>query len=198
MRRLAEIVGQIQQAVKVAEATPDKPEAKLRELVSPIWQNFLKERRVNLTLHIRDELTLANGRADTVFNRLILEYKKPHTIRPEVDKNRKLISQVQGYILDLAKKERFSKERLLGVIFDGSYFLFMRYDKRWINDEPIPVDESSLELFLKNLEKLTSKAALIPENLIRDFAIGRESRNKVAVDCIKAFYNEINRHGAEG
>ena len=60
----------------------------------------------------------------------------------------------------------------------------MRYAKRWITEDPVLVSEESLELFLKNLEKLTSKAALIPENLIRDFAVGPESRNKVAVDCI--------------
>ena len=74
----------------------------------------------------------------------------------------------------------------------------MRYIGRWIVDEPLPLTEASLEIFLKNLEKLISKAALIPENLIRDFAVGRESRNKVAVDCIKAFYNEINQHGNSG
>jgi len=198
MNTLTEIIREIQDAVKLAEVTTNKPEGKLRELVSPIWERFLKEKRIGLNLQIREELTLANGRADTVFNKLILEYKKPHSIKPDNNKNRKFISQVQGYILDLAQKERFSKDRLLGVAFDGSHFLFMRYIKRWINEEPVPVNESSLELFLKNLEKLTSKAALIPENLIRDFAVGRESHNKVAVDCIKSFYNEINLHGDKG
>src|SRR4030066_129574 len=194
MLSLTEIIGQIKQAVKIADSTPQNPEKKLRELVSPIWENFLKEKRVGLNLQIRDELTLANGRADTVFNRLILEYKKPYAIKPDNNKNRQLITQVQGYILDFAKKERFSKERLLGVAFDGDHFLFMRYVGRWIVDEPLPLTEASLEIFLKNLEKLTSKAALIPKNLIRDFAVGRESRNKVAVDCIKAFYHELNQH----
>ena len=195
MQALSEIVKHIREAVKIAGATPNNPEGKLRELISPIWEKFLKEKRVGLSLQIRDELTLANGRADTVFNKLILEYKKPNTIKPNNEKNRKLISQVEGYISDLAKKERFSKQRLLGVAFDGNYFLFLRYTKRWIQDEPLPLTEKSLELFLKNLEKLTSKAALISENLIRDFAVGKESRNKVAVDCIKAFYNELNKHG---
>lgn len=195
MQSLTEIINQIKQAVKVAENTPQNPEKKLRELISPIWETFLKEKRVDLNLQIRDELTLANGRADTVFSRLILEYKKPYTIKSDNNKNRQLIAQVQGYILDLAKKERFSKERLLGVAFDGDHLLFMRYVGRWIVDDPLPVNESSLEIFLKNLEKLTSKAALIPKNLIRDFAVGRESLNKVAVDCIKAFYHELNQHG---
>lgn len=197
MQSLSEIVHQIKAAANIASKTSGDSEAKLHELVSPIWVRFLKEKRIGLNFQIRDELTLANGRPDTVFNKLILEYKKPNTIKPDNNKNRKLISQVQGYILDLAKKERFSKERLLGVAFDGNYFLFMRYAKRWISQEPIPVNESSLEFFLKNLEKLTSKAALIPENLIRDFAVGRESRNEVAVDCIKAFYHELNQHGNE-
>lgn len=198
MEDLKPILNEIKNAAKIAFQTPNEPEKKLRELVSPIWIKFLKEKRIGLNLIIRDELTLANGRADTVFNKLILEYKKPHSINPDNNKNRKLISQVQGYILDLGKKERFSKERLLGVVFDGNYFLFMRYAKGWRTDEPMPVNEKSLQLFLLNLEKLTAKKALIPENLIIDFAVGRESRNKVAVDCIKAFYNEINQHCAEG
>lgn len=198
MQSLTEIISQIKQAVKLANSTPNEPEKKLRELVSPIWESFLKEKRIDLNLQIRDELTLANGRPDTVFNKLILEYKKPYTIKPDNNKNRQLITQVQGYILDFAKKERFNKDRLLGVAFDGDHFLFMRYCGRWIVDEPLPLTESSLEIFLKNLEKLTSKAALIPKNLIRDFAVGRESRNKVAVDCIKAFYHEINQHGNSG
>lgn len=198
MEDLKSILIEIIRAAEIACKTPNEPEKKLRELVSHIWIKFLKEKRIGLNLIIRDELTLANGRADTVFNKLILEYKKPHSINIDNSKNRKLISQVQGYILDLAKKERFSKDRLLGVIFDGNYFLFMRYAKGWRTDEPMPVNEKSLQLFLLNLEKLTAKKALIPENLIIDFAVGRESRNKVAVDCIKAFYNEIHQHGAEG
>ena len=191
----SEIIRKIKESVNIAENTPNFPEKKLRELVSPIWEEYLKEKRIHLNLNIRDELILANGRADTVFNRFILEYKKPHTIKPNNNKNRKLINQVEGYILDLSKKERWRKERLLGVVFDGNYFLYLRYSKRWIVDEPIQLNEKSIEFFFKNLEKLTSKAALIPENLIRDFAVGGESRNYVATNCIKAFYNEVNQHG---
>jgi type I restriction-modification system DNA methylase subunit len=194
----SEIVRKIKESVNIAENTPNFPEKKLRELVSPIWEEYLKEKRVKLNLNIRDELILANGRADTVFNRFILEYKKPHTIKPNNNKNRKLINQVEGYILDLSEKERWRKERLLGVVFDGNYFLYLRFSKRWIEDEPIPLNEKSIEFFFKNLEKLTSKAALIPENLIRDFAVGSESRNYVATNCIKAFYNEVNQHGRVG
>ena len=195
---LTEVVKKIKEAAIIAAGTPNEPEGKLRELVSPIWNDFLHQRKINLKLVVEDELTLANGRADTVFNKLILEYKKPNTIRPDNAKNRKLLTQVEGYILDIAEERRFKKERLLGVLFDGNYFVFMRWSKGWRIDEPISISEKSLEQFLIELERLTKRIALIPENLIRDFAIGRDSRNKVAVDCIKAFYHEVNQHGGEG
>lgn len=198
MATIAEILERIDSATEIASKTPGMPEKKLRELVSDIWEQYIKEKRIHLNLTVMHELSLANGRADTVFNKLILEYKKPHTINPNNEKNRKLISQVQGYILDIAKEHRFSKERLLGVVFDGSYFLFMRYGKSWRVDDPLPINAASLQTFLLNLEKLTAKKALIPENLIRDFAIGKESKNKVAADCVRAFYNEIALHGSAG
>lgn len=198
MLTIPEMLVKIKSAAEIASETPGQPEKKLRELVSDIWEQYIKEKRINLNLNVVHECILANGRADTVFNRLILEYKKPGTIKPDINKNRRLISQVQGYILDIAKEHRFSKDRLMGVVFDGNYFIFMRYGKTWRADNPLPVNEKSLSQFLLNLEKLTAKKALIPENLIRDFAIGRESRNKVASDCVKAFYKEIAAHGSSG
>ena len=144
--------------------------------------------QINLNFQARDERQLANGRADTVFNRLILEYKKPGAIHPNNEKNRKLIAQVKGYIEDLAKEERWKQERLLGVAFDGNYFLFIRKVGRWIEEEPTPVTVESVERFLLTLEKLTTKAALVPDNLIRDFAVGAGSLNYIASNAIKAFH----------
>ena len=102
----SKIVQSIREAVKIASATPQRPEGKLRDLVAPIWDECLRTKRINLTFQPRDERILANGRADTVFNRLILEYKKPNVIKPSNAKNRQLITQVQVYIEDLAKEER--------------------------------------------------------------------------------------------
>ena len=184
----SQIVQAIQQAARIAAATGHHPEAKLRELVEPLWDEYIKAKRINLHFHPRNERSLANGRADTVYNRLIVEYKKPGAIKPDNAKNRQLIAQVKGYIEDLAKEERWKEKRLLGVAFDGEYFLYVRKVGRWIEDEPLLVDADSVEHFLLTLEKLTSKAALVPENLIRDFAIGAESRNYIASNAIRAFY----------
>jgi len=191
----SDIVKKIKEAAKEAASTPNHPEAKLRERVAPIWDDYIRSKRINLNFSPRDERQLANGRADTVFNRLILEYKKPGSIHPNNEKNRKLIGQVQGYIQDLAEEERWKEERLLGVVFDGKYFLYIQKKHgRWIPEEPESVSEKSLEKFFLYLEKLTGKAALVPENLIKDFAVGAGSLNYVASNTIKAFYFALTKN----
>ena len=184
----SQIVQAIQDAVKMASAMPYHPEAKLRELVEPLWEQYFRTNHINLNFQPRNERAFANGRADTVYNRLIIEYKKPNAIKADNAKNRQLISQLKGYIEDLAKEERWKEDRLLGVAFDGKYFLYISKVGRWIEEEPVAVSVQNVEHFLLTLEKLTSKAALVPENLIRDFAVGAGSLNYIASNAIKAFY----------
>ncbi|MGD1044708.1 MAG: N-6 DNA methylase [Bacteroidota bacterium] len=188
-----DIAKKINKAAKDAGNTAHHPEAKLRELVTPLWQEFLKTQQIDFSFIARDELILANGTPDTVFNRLILEYKKPGIIKPSNAKNRVVITKVQGYIEDLAAKEGWKQERLLGVAFDGVYFLFIRKIRRWIIEEPIPVNEKSVERFFLTLKSLTGKTALIPEFLIRDFAVGTSSTG-IATRAIKAFYFALTKN----
>jgi len=190
-----DIARSIVRAAREASATTHRPEAKLRELVAPLWDECLRAKRINLNFQPREERQLANGRADTVFNRLVLEYKKPGTIQSNNDENRKLISQIEGYIQDLAKEERWKEERLLGVAFDGGYFLYVQKKHgRWLPEEPEALSEKALEKFFLYLEKLTGKAALVPENLIKDFAIGGEARNYIAANAVKAFYFSLTQN----
>jgi methylase of polypeptide subunit release factors len=182
------IADRIREAAHTASHTSNNPEGKLRELVAPLWDECLRHKKINLNFTPKDERTLANGRADTVFNRLILEYKKPGVINQNNKKNWKLIAQVRTYIEDLSKEERWKEERLLGIAFDGKYFLYIRKIGRWTEEEPAPINSESIERFILTLEKLTSKAALIPDNLIRDFAVGAGSLNYIAANTIKAFY----------
>lgn len=191
MLSITNIVTEIERAAGRAATIPSKPEAALREAVEPLWEEWIQQKKINLDFQSRNERRLANGRADTVYNRLIVEYKKPGIIKPENNKNRQLISQVKGYIEDLAREERWKEERLLGVAFDGHYFLYIRKVGRWIEEEPVQVNEASVERFLLTIEKLTSKAALVPDNLIRDFAVGSGSLNYIASNSIKAFYFTI-------
>src|SRR5688572_21082049 len=61
-----------------------------------------------LTIVPRDEFSVACGRVDSLYNRLILEYKRPGALRAsnEGRTNQLVIEQVKNYMLDVAKRER--------------------------------------------------------------------------------------------
>src|SRR5881396_1978430 len=74
-----------------------------------------------LTIVPRDEFSVARGRVDSVYNRLVLEYKRPGVLASsnEGRANQSVIQQVKDYILDVAKRERREVSRLAGVALDG-------------------------------------------------------------------------------
>jgi methylase of polypeptide subunit release factors len=142
----------------------------------------------------RDEFSVARGRVDSVYNRLILEYKRPTAIREtnEGQTNQKTIEQVKDYIKDVAKKERREAQRLAGVALDGFYFIFVRkIGEGWSVDEPMPVNAASTELFLRLLFSLAHGVALVPENLVEDFG----PRTLRAQRAVKALYTAL--HGSK-
>jgi len=90
-------------------------------------------------LHLREEYTLINGRADAVYNRLIIEYEPPRSLRESnaFRTNKHAISQVKSYLEGLVRRERHKPERLAGVVLDGSYFIFVRTKEGvWHIDSP--------------------------------------------------------------
>ncbi len=128
--------------------------------------------RVGLAIVPRDEFSVARGRVDSVYNRLVLEYKRPGVIREsnEERSNQEVIQQVKDYILDVAKRERREAYRLAGVATDGFYFIFVRrVGEGWSVDDPVPITAASTERFLRLLFALSRGRALVPENLVEDF-----------------------------
>lgn len=139
-----------------------------------------------LTIVPRDEFSVARGRVDSVYNRLILEYKRPGVLSEKRGHkgNQDAIQQVKDYILDVAKKERREASRLAGVATDGFFFIFVRrVGEGWAVDEPLPVNAPSTERFLRLLFALSVGAALVPENLIQDFG-PKHMRTQAAVRAI--------------
>jgi len=151
--------------------------------------------KVGLNLHVREEYTLINGRADAVYNRLIIEYEPPRSLRQNNSfrTNQHAISQLKGYIEGLVRRERHRPERLAGVVFDGAYFIFVRSKEGiWHIDPPLKVDDYSSEYFLKLLFSLSSELALIPENLVRDFGENTVVSRKVVSSLFKALTSTDN------
>lgn len=119
------------------------------------------------------EVTLATGRADAVFNRLIIEWEPPGALNAKQAHpgNKHAIGQVRNYVDGLAEKERREVARLAGVACDGHFMIFARYRAgRWVVDEPVTVDERSAGQLLDVLLASQSGRALTADNLIHDFS----------------------------
>ena len=161
-------------AWRFREATSDRPnEATFRSRVQPVIEEFCEAAGVDArAVH---ERTLAVGRPDTVYNRLVVEYKAPGVLRPRrTDRqNREIIDrQLKPYMEALARQEHHRIDRLAGVVFDGCYYIFVRHTGHaWHEDDPLPVTPESTEQFLRYLVSLQSGVALIADNLVQDFGI---------------------------
>jgi SAM-dependent methyltransferase len=145
----------------------------------------------NLNIVSRDEFSVARGRVDSVYNRLILEYKRPGIIKASNKgrANHVIIQQVKDYIEDVAKRERREAQRLAGVALDGRYFIFVRrVGEGWVVEEPVPVNSHSTERFLRLLFALSAGAALVPENLIEDFG----PRTLRAQRAVRSLYSALH------
>ncbi len=147
-----------------------------------------------LTIVPRDEFSVARGRVDSVYNRLVLEYKRPGILKNSntTTANRAVIYQVKDYILDVGKREKREAQRLAGVATDGHFFIFVRrVGEGWSVDDPIPVNTPSTERFLRLLFSLATGAALVPENLVNDFG----PQNIRAQRSVRALYMAM--HGTK-
>jgi len=159
----------IANAIQIATETSHN-EAEFRTKITQLIENL--SQKLNLNFHLREEYTLFNGRADAVYNRLIIEYEPPLSLRQSNSyrTNQHAIDQLKNYIDGLVRRERHKPERISGVVLDGFYFIFVRKKEGiWNIEKPLKVDSYSTEYFLKLLLSLSTELALIPENLTRDF-----------------------------
>lgn len=174
-------------------ASSSNNEAEFRTKVSRLLEDFAD--KAGLTIPLREEYTLINGRADAVYNRLIVEYEPPNSLRPNnsYKANQHAINQVKNYIEGLVRRERHKPERLAGVVLDGNYFIFIRKKQEVYHiDQPVKVDTASVELFLRLLSSLSTELALIPENLVRDFGENTNISRKGVSTLYNVFKNTTN------
>ncbi len=163
-------------------------EADLVAEVEKLLERF--SRNFDVTLRLDRERSLVNGRADAVYNRFVIEYEPPDSLRPSNahGPNRHAIEQVKRYMEGLERLERHKKERLAGVVLDGVFYVFVRYrEDRWRVDDPVPVSTHSTETFLRYLLSLSTELALTPENLVRDFG----ENSNTARQVVPAMYNAL-------
>jgi len=172
----------------LASAKAGGTEADFRREAARILEEAGAE--AGLTITPRDEFSVARGRVDSVYNRLILEYKRPGVLGEKNGSkaNKDAIQQVKDYILDVGKKEKREAQRLAGVATDGFFLIFVRrVGEGWAVDDPVPVNAASTERLLRLLFALATGAALVPENLVQDFG-PKHLRTQRAVRAIYRAY----------
>ena len=182
-QRAPEIAADIRAAAQRA-----RNEADLVAEVEKVLERFAHH--FDVQLHLERERTLVNGRADAVYNRLVIEYEPPNSLRKANTHaaNKHAIEQVQHYLEGLERQDRHRKERLAGVVLDGGFYIFVRYrDGHWRLDEPLPVDTHSTETFLRYLLSLSAELALTPDKLVRDFG----ENSNVARQVVPALYSAL-------
>jgi len=155
------------------EVLPQHPnETEFRMPIDRLLEDFCAEAKLDPLAEA--EYTLAGGRADAVFNRMVIEYERPGTLRKTLSHHptAHAIDQVKRYIEGLAKQRRHELTRIAGIVFDGKYIIFVRYRAGEFQVEPpVDVNPDSLKRFLHWLASTASGIALTPENLNRDFSI---------------------------
>lgn len=156
-------------ALRVSKAASGNPtEATFRDKLMPVIADFCKKAGIEFSPKGGYSL-VSGGKPDSLFNRLVVEYKAPGklTSNNEHPNNKAAIDQLRTYIMDIAKEEKQPFDKLAGVILDGKYFIFFRKSA----DAPVATDANSAARFLRYLIHLAYGVALTAENLVSDFGI---------------------------
>lgn len=177
-------------AARLSEAAGGNPtEATFRDRLMPIIADFCGKAGVRFAPKGGYSL-ISGGRPDTVFNRLVIEYKAPGKLGDlnTHPNNQDAIAQLQGYFNDIVKAEKQLTDRLAGVVLDGNRLIFIRkFDTGWYVDSPAATSAESCARFLRYLIYLGYGRALTADNLVEDFGIDQA----VAGSMIAALENTL-------
>lgn len=165
-------------------------EEDLRIALSFLISSILNKNKIPIEQE-RHELTVYKGRIDSLYGKVIIEYKKPKYIEDnnETSNNKNAIKQIQTHIEGIELEDKL-RSRYLGVVFDGYRIIFVRRrNKIWDVEYPVELTETNFKLFLKRLLSLglTGKALII-DNLVKDFGTDSEEIKK----NIKTLYLALN------
>jgi len=169
-------------------------EKPFREGIEQYLMKLAQDAEIELVPHT--EVTLGtSGRADTIYNRFIVEWKQPGLLKASnaATANSKGIAQLKGYVETFWFRNRQKPGRVVGCCTDGRYFIFATKPARdWEVSDPVAVDEQTCVRFLDYFFSLHSGIALLPEYLAEDFS----AENQRTQRTVKALYQSLERHAS--
>jgi hypothetical protein len=168
-------------------------EADIRSAIDRELMRF--EQTAGVRLEARHEFTVASGRVDSVYDRVIIEYKNPASKSERIGSNltdsgtAKLISQIKSRFGDFSNDHGQSQESLFGVGIDGQSILFVRYrEGQWLEERPVPITPASVSRLLWALCNLgIGGRPFSAECLARDFG----GRSEAASSMVNALYSSL-------
>jgi SAM-dependent methyltransferase len=139
------------------------------------------------------EVTIGKGRADSVYDYVFIEYKKPGRLKESNDApgNREVIKQLQERAKAFKSELKRDPKELFGVGTDGHYFITGRYRSgRWEISSARERSVYVIEDFLRKLSSLgVAGKSFRPDYLAGDF--GAEGDSKLAREGIEKLYWRI-------
>lgn len=156
------------------------------------------QKEAGVQLEGKHEFTVAKGRVDSVYSRVLIEYKNPADpaarIGPKADSpgSKKVVEQIKARFRGMKDEHGHPLNSLFGVGLDGNHFIFVRFrDNNWQIQEPAEVNRHSAERFLWALFNLGQKGKpFSPEYLAADFGANEAS---IAIPGVHALYDAISK-----
>ncbi len=151
------------------------------------------EAEAGIKLEGKHEFTVASGRVDSVYDRVIIEYKNPSSasacIGPTLTTtgSKKLVEQIKSRFTDLQTEHGHPINSLLGVGLDGNRFIFVRFrGGKWFIEEPSEVNKQTCSRFIWGLFNLGRRGKpFSPDVLAQDFGASAD----ITREGVKVFYN---------
>jgi hypothetical protein len=158
-------------------------------------QLLMVEQMAGITLEARHEFTVASGRVDSVYDRVIVEYKNPASKTDCIGATltdrgtAKILVQIKNRFGDLEKEHGQPIESLFGVGLDGRRIVFIRFrDGSWLEEAPVPLTPASASRLLWALFNLgVGGRPFSAAYLARDFGGGSKSAGEMVRSLYEAF-----------
>jgi len=167
-------------------ANQAKSETDLQIGVEHILRNFFDSLGVKYQPH--HNITVINGRPDTLYGRAIIEYKVPGTLASK-SKLSAAIIEAQKNITESSTENNEESSKYVGIILDGKKITFTKFRRgKWVTEPVADVSTATIARMIGYIRGL-SKKPLHPDALVVDFG----PNSNVAKSAVRTFYQILSK-----
>ena len=143
---------------KILSSADAHSEMELQIKVEHILRNFFESQGIGY--EPRHNITVINGRPDTLYGHAIIEYKVPGTLNSKA-KLKAAVVEAQRNISESATQNKEDPVKYIGIILDGYKITFTKFRKKWLVEPLSDISTDSvlrMLMYLRGLAKKTSSS----------------------------------------